>query len=46
VNPALKAASEIFGEEYVRFYGGGVPDVFLDGGVATEDRLETLLTWR
>jgi len=45
-NDALKAATEVFGTDNVRFYGGGIPEVFLDGGVATEDRLEALLTWR
>lgn len=42
---ALKAAIEIFAAENVRFYGGGIPEVFLDGGLATEARLERLLTW-
>lgn len=29
---ALKNAQDVFGEENVRFFGGGVPGVFLDGG--------------
>jgi hypothetical protein len=37
---------DIFGKENVRFYGGGVPDVFLDKGKATDAKLEQLLTWR
>lgn len=45
-NTGLKAATEVFGAENVRFYGGGIPEVFLDQGFATEGRLEALLTWR
>ena len=39
------AACDIFGEENVRFYGGGLLEVFLDKGVVTDAKLETLLTW-
>jgi hypothetical protein len=42
----VRAACDIFGEDNVRFYGGGVPGVFLDsGGRATDAMLERLLTW-
>jgi len=41
----VHAAHEVFGKETVRFYGGGIPDVFLDGGQATEAKLDKLLTW-
>jgi hypothetical protein len=41
----VKAARDIFGEENVRFYGGGVPNVFLDEGMATDAALERLLNW-
>ena len=41
----VKAARDIFGDDNVRFYGGGIPSVFLDGGVATDDALERLLNW-
>jgi hypothetical protein len=41
----VKAACDIFGEDNVRFYGGGVPNVFLDGGMATGSALERLLNW-
>ncbi|HEY6348785.1 MAG TPA: hypothetical protein VI636_05185 [Candidatus Angelobacter sp.] len=41
----LKAACDIFGEDRVRFYGGGVPNVFLDGNRATDAALERLLNW-
>ena len=45
--PVVQSAKAIFGEENVRFYGGGIPNVFLDGGArATQDRLEQLLDWR
>jgi hypothetical protein len=42
---AVKAAGDIFNPDNVRFYGGGIPDVFLDGGKATDARLERLLNW-
>jgi len=42
---AVNAAVDIFGDDNVRFYGGGVPDVFLDKGKATADKLEHLLNW-
>lgn len=41
----LGAASDLFGEDNVRFYGGGIPDVFLDGGVVTDTAVGKLLTW-
>lgn len=41
----LKAARDIFGDDNVRFFGGGVPNVFLESGVATENALERLLQW-
>ena len=41
----LEAASDLFGKENVRFYGGGVPDVFLDGGSVTDYAVDKLLTW-
>jgi hypothetical protein len=42
----IGAAVDIFGEEQVRFYGGGIPQVFLNNGRATKEKLEELLTWR
>lgn len=41
----LGAASDLFGEDNVRFYGGGIPDVFLAGGVVTATVVDKLLTW-
>jgi len=42
----VNAALDIFGKKNVRFYGGGVPNVFRDsGGGVTEAALERLLTW-
>jgi hypothetical protein len=41
----VNAARDIFGKENVRFYGGGVPDVFLDKDNVTDASLEKLLTW-
>ena len=42
----LEAARDLFGENSVRFYGGGIPNVFLEGGRVTEFAVEELLTWR
>ena len=41
----LEAARDLFGKDNVRFYGGGIPDVFLDGGRVTDSAVEKLLTW-
>ena len=41
----LEAASDLFGKENVRFFGGGIPQVFLDGGRVTEGAVERLLNW-
>jgi hypothetical protein len=41
----VNAARDIFGDGNVRFYGGGVPGVFLDRGKVTSDKLEQLLDW-
>ncbi|MYM30968.1 hypothetical protein GTP58_21760 [Duganella sp. CY15W] len=44
-NGTIKAAIDIFGEDNVRFFGGGAPGVFLEDGVVSEKALERLLTW-
>jgi hypothetical protein len=41
----VRAAIDIFGEGNVRFFGGGIPNIFLDGDQATEGALERLLDW-
>ena len=42
----LEAARDLFGKSNVRFYGGGIPEVFLDGGGrVTDAAVEKLLTW-
>lgn len=42
----VEAARDIFGKDHIRYYGGGIPNVFLDeGGRATADKLEQLLDW-
>ena len=43
--PAVGAARDIFGPENVRFYGGGVPNVFLEGGTVRHRAVERLLVW-
>ena len=43
---AVKNAQGVFGRENVRFFGGGVPGVFLDGGARVGARaVERLLVW-
>lgn len=41
----LEAARDLFGEHNVRFYGGGIPGVFLEGGHVTDAAVDKLLTW-
>ena len=41
----IEAARDLFGEKNIRFFGGGIPEVFLDGGRATADKLEQLANW-
>jgi hypothetical protein len=42
----VQAANDIFGKDNVRFYGGGIPNVFLDaGGRVTTEKLDHLLDW-
>ena len=41
----LEVARDLFGGENVRFYGGRIPNVFLDGGRVTDAAVEKLLTW-
>lgn len=42
---AVGAACDLFGRENVRFYGGGVPDVFLENGTVQDRAVERLLVW-
>lgn len=45
-NETVEAARDIFGKDNIRFYGGGVPNVFLDNDDrATQQKLEELLNW-
>lgn len=44
-NTAVGAARDLFGPENVRFYGGGVPDVFLESGAVDDRAVERLLNW-
>lgn len=44
-NHGIRAARDIFGKDKVRFYGGGVPNVFLENGRVTDAALEKLLNW-
>lgn len=42
---AVGAAQDIFGRENVRFYGGGIPNVFCERGEVTDRALERLFNW-
>ena len=39
------AAQDIFGRDNVRFYGGGIPEVFCENGAVTDRAVERLLDW-
>lgn len=41
----VKAAQDLFGTTNVRFYGGGIPYVFLDGSSVTDEAVGRLLQW-
>lgn len=43
--PTLEAARDLFEQDNVRFYGAGIPNVFLDGGEVTDAAVERLLNW-
>ncbi len=41
----VKAASDVFGRDNVRYYGGGIPNVFMDGDEVTDAAVDRLLKW-
>lgn len=41
----LQAARDIFGKDNVRFYGGGIPNVFCDGNTASKEKFHRLINW-
>jgi alkanesulfonate monooxygenase SsuD/methylene tetrahydromethanopterin reductase-like flavin-dependent oxidoreductase (luciferase family) len=41
----LHAARDIFGKDNVRFYGGGIPNVFCDGNKADKEKFHRLINW-
>lgn len=41
----LEAARHLFGKENVRFYGGGIPEAFMDGGGVSDAAVDRLLDW-
>ena len=45
VQRAVEGAQGLFGRENVRFYGGGIPQVFLDGANVTDSAVERLIGW-
>ena len=44
-NTPVGAAQDIFGQENVRFYGGGIPKVFCERGEVTDRAVEQLFNW-
>jgi hypothetical protein len=42
----VTAARDIFGSDNIRYFGGGCPDVFLEGGEISEAKLNYLLEWQ
>ena len=41
----VRAASDVFGRDNVRYYGGGIPNVFMDGDEVTDAAVDRLLKW-
>ncbi len=41
----LESARALFGKDNVRFYGGGIPQVFCDGDIASKSKFEQLINW-
>ena len=41
----VNAACDVFGRENVRYYGGGIPNVFMDGHMVTDAAVDRLLNW-
>ncbi len=41
----LEAARDLFGRGNVRFYGGGIPQVFCEGDSASPHRFQQLIDW-
>lgn len=41
----IQAARDLFGKDNVRFYGGGIPNVFCDGNTAIKEKFHRLITW-
>jgi hypothetical protein len=42
----LESARDIFGKDNVRFYGGGIPQVFCEGNKPSAQRLHELIHWQ
>lgn len=41
----IQAARDLFGKDNVRFYGGGIPNVFSDGNTANNEKFHRLINW-
>ena len=41
----IEATQNLFGKDNVRFYGGGIPQVFSDGAMTSSSAVDRLLRW-
>ena len=41
----VDAAGDVFGRDNVRYYGAGIPNVFMDGDEVTDAAVDRLLNW-
>jgi hypothetical protein len=41
----LQAARDIFGKDNVRFYGGGIPNVFCEADLVSKEKFHQLINW-
>lgn len=41
----IQAARDLFGKDNVRFYGGGIPNIFCDGNKANKEKFYQLINW-
>ena len=44
-NATIQAARDIFGLKNIRFYGGGIPNVFMENNCVSESAINYLMCW-
>jgi hypothetical protein len=42
----IQAARDLFGKDNIRFYGGGIPNVFCDGNMVSKEKILRLINWQ